>query len=178
AIIGCEEGVVIAACAQAAERGVCSVANINSGGQTVIAGHRASVEYAVELLKERGARRTAFLPVSAPFHCELMKPAAERLKPLLERAAFNDLAVPLVTNVDAQTIASGAQARDALERQVVAPVRWYESVVRMINDGVSRFVEIGPGKVLSGLVRQMSREVEVLSIQTPESLGEAVAVLR
>jgi len=177
AIMGCDSDIVEAACKEASERGVCSTANLNSANQTVIAGHRSAVEYAVELLKKRGARKAIMLAVSAPFHCELMKPAAERLEPLLQRAVFNDPAVPLVSGIDAEVITSAAQARSCLVQQVTLPVRWKDSVLRLIQEGVTRFVEMGPGKVLSGLVRQIDRNCEILNIDGPETLEQALAVL-
>jgi len=176
AIIGCDSDQVESACKEASIRGVCAAANLNSSNQTVVAGHRPAVEYAVELLKGRGARKAMMLAVSAPFHCELMRPAAERLQPLLERATFSDPAVPLVTGIDGEIITSGEQARQCLIRQVTLPVRWKDSVLRMIQEGVTRFVEIGPGKVLSGLVRQIDRNSEVINIDGPDSLEQALAV--
>jgi [acyl-carrier-protein] S-malonyltransferase len=177
AITGCQAQLVEAACNEASVRGVCSAANLNSPNQTVIAGHKSAVEYAVELLKERGARKATMLPVSAPFHCELMRPAAERLEPLLQQASFSDLGVPLVSGIDAEVITSGEQARQCLVRQVASPVRWKDSVLRLIQEGVTRFVEIGPGRVLSGLVRQIDRTSEVINIDGPESLTQALAVI-
>jgi [acyl-carrier-protein] S-malonyltransferase len=135
------------------------------------------VEYAVELLKNRGARKTIMLAVSAPFHCELMRPAAERLEPLLRHALFGDLAIPLVSGIDAEVITSGGQARSCLVRQVTLPVRWRDSVLRLIQEGVTRFVEMGPGKVLSGLVRQIDRSCEIINIDSPETLEQALAAL-
>ena len=121
------------------------------------------------------------LAVSAPFHCELMRPAADRLAPLLERTMFQDLQTPLVTNVDATIISSGDQARDALLRQVTAPVRWSDSMARLIQEGVVRFVEIGPGKVLSGLAKQICRErqadCEILNVDSLESLAPIIGAL-
>lgn len=117
------------------------------------------------------------LAVSAPFHCELMRPAAERLEPLLQQAVFSDPAVPLVSGSDAAVISSGTQARSCLVRQVTLPVRWKDSVLRLVQEGVTRFVEMGPGKVLSGLVRQIDRNCEILNIDGPETLEQALAVL-
>ena len=170
ALLGCDLETVHSVCAEASELGVCSPANINTQGQTVIAGNKSAVEHAVALAKARGARKAVMLVVSAPFHCELMKPAAERLRPVLEELEFSDLSVPLVTNVDAEVIRSVGEARDALLRQVVSPVRWSESVRRLLDAGVTRFVEMGPGKVLSGLVKQMSREVQLLNVEDAQSL--------
>ncbi|HEY6328891.1 MAG TPA: ACP S-malonyltransferase [Blastocatellia bacterium] len=179
AIMGCETQTIIDACKEASERGVCSPANINSPGQVVIAGHRPAVEYAVELLKARGARRTTMLAVSAPFHCELMRPAADRLGPMLERTQFSDLTTPLVTNVDARVVSSGQGARESLVRQVTLPVRWSETMSLLINEGVTKFVELGPGKVLSGLAKQICREsaasCEIITADSAESVQSIVS---
>jgi [acyl-carrier-protein] S-malonyltransferase len=177
ALLGCDLDTVKRVCEEASELGVCSAANINSPSQTVIAGHRSAVERAVELARSRGAKRAVMLVVSAPFHCALMKPAADRLRPILDATDFADLSVPLVTNVDAELISQGAAARGALIRQVASPVRWSDSVRRLIDEGVGRFIEIGPGKVLSGLVRQISREVMVLNVEDPDSLDAAATAL-
>jgi [acyl-carrier-protein] S-malonyltransferase len=177
ALMGCQLELVKQVCREASRLGVCSPANLNSPGQVVIAGHKEAVELAIELAKSRGARRAIILQVSAPFHCELMRPAAERLAPLLEAAEFRDLKVPLATNVDARLIRSGAEAKDALMRQVTQPVRWEEAIRRLLDEGVTTFVEIGPGKVLSGLVRQISPASQTLSVSDPASLESALAEL-
>ena len=177
ALIGIDVETVNSICAEASERGVCAPANINSPNQTVIAGHRPAVEHAVELAKRRGAKRAVMLAVSAPFHCKLMKPAAERLAGLFEETVFSDLEVPLVTNVGAALIKCGAEARDALLRQVASPVRWSESITRLLDEGVTRFIEVGPGKVLSGLVRQISRQVQILNVEDAQSLEATAGAL-
>jgi len=177
ALIGIDVEMVRAICAEASSRGVCAPANVNSPNQTVIAGHRPAVERAVELAKTNGAKRAVMLAVSAPFHCELMKPAAERLAALFTGTEFSDLKVPLVTNVDAELITCGNEARDALLRQVASPVRWSESIQRLLDEGVTRFIEVGPGKVLSGLVRQISRQCQVLNVEDVQSLEATVAAL-
>jgi [acyl-carrier-protein] S-malonyltransferase len=177
ALIGIDVEMVRAICAEASSRGVCAPANVNSPNQTVIAGHRPAVERAVELAKAKGAKRAVMLAVSAPFHCELMKPAAERLATLFTGTEFSDLKVPLVTNVDAKLITRGAEARDALLRQVASPVRWSESIQQLLDEGVTRFIEVGPGKVLSGLVRQISRQCQVLNVEDVQSLEATVAAL-
>lgn len=174
AVMGGGLEAIAGSCREASSRGVCSIANINAPGQIVIAGHRNAVEYAAELLRSRGAKRVILLAVSAPFHCELMAPAGERLSPLLDNTKFLDLKTPLVTSVDADVILSGGQARDSLKRQVASPVRWTDSVSRLIAEGVERFVEIGPGKVLSGLVKQIDGTVETVSIQSLEALEAAL----
>ena len=170
AILGSDLETVNAACAEAAKGDVCSAANINSPGQIVIAGDVAAIDRAIEILKARGARRAIKLNVSAPFHCALMKPAQERLAADLNQTSFGDLATPLVTNVDAKPINTGAEARDALVRQVSQPVRWLESVEFLAKQGVQSLVEIGPGKVLSGLARQINRELRCLNVEDEASL--------
>ena len=141
----------------------------------MIAGNVAAVDRASELLKARGAKRVINLNVSAPFHCALMMPAQHRLASDLEQTTFNDLQVPLVTNVDAQIPEAGDidAARDALVRQVSSPVRWLESIELLVARGVRTFVEVGPGKVLSGLMRQINRDVTALNIEDSESLSAA-----
>lgn len=178
AIIGCDFEVVNAACREASILGVCAPANLNAPAQTVIAGHRSAVQKAAELAKERGAKRAVMLAVSAPFHCELMQPAAVRLAAVLEDTEFSDLKVPLVANVDAAIITSGNEARRALTRQVASPVLWSDSITRMIEEGVTRFVEVGHGNVLSGLVKQIDRAATVFNTEDPESLEASAAALR
>ena len=177
ALIGIDIESVRAICAEASSRGVCAPANLNSPNQTVIAGHRPAVESAVELAKASGAKRAVMLAVSAPFHCELMSPAAERLAALFDQTAFADLSVPLVTNVDARLTTCGAGARDALLRQVASPVRWSESIKLLLDEGVTTFIEVGPGKVLSGLVRQHSRQCQMLNVEDEQTLEATAAAL-
>jgi len=177
ALIGIDIEAVQLICNEASTLGVCSPANINSPNQTVIAGHRSAVERAVTLAKEKGAKRAVMLAVSAPFHSELMKPAAERLASVFAKISFSNLNVPLVTNVDAQVITTGDEAREALLRQVASPVRWSESIKLLLGQGVTRFIEVGPGKVLSGLVRQISRQCEILNVEDIESLDAAAATV-
>lgn len=178
ALIGQSVEVVEDICREASELGVCSPANLNSPTQIVIAGHHAAVERAVLLAKERGVKRAVMLPVSAPFHCALMKPAAARLEPVLNEIEFRDLAVPLVTNAEASIIQSGSEARHCLIAQVDSPVRWTESIRLLIDRGVSTFVELGPGKVLSGLIRQISRESQALNVEDAQSLDASLAALK
>jgi [acyl-carrier-protein] S-malonyltransferase len=169
AILGLAPALVGEICHRAADGEVLAPANLNSPGQTVISGSATAVKRAVELASQSGAKRAVLLPVSAPFHSELMKPAEERLAADLERITFRDLRVPLVTNVDAEAITSGEEARQALVRQVCQPVRWEESVREMIGLGVSFFVEVGPGRVLSGMVRQIDRSVRAANVENEES---------
>jgi [acyl-carrier-protein] S-malonyltransferase len=177
ALIGIDIEAIQALCAEASGLGVCAPANINSPNQTVIAGHRPAVERAVELAKQRGAKRAVMLAVSAPFHCELMKPVADKLEPVFREITFSELQVPLITNVDAEITVSGADARDSLLRQVASPVRWSASIERLLAEGVTHFVEVGPGKVLSGLVRQISRQCEIFNVEDPQSLETTAAAL-
>jgi len=173
AILGADLQTVMEACDEAAQGEVCSPANINSPTQIVIAGDTAAIDRAIPILKERGAKRAIKLNVSAPFHCALMKPAQDRLAADLERMSFQDLTVPLVTNVDAKPVNRGDQARESIVRQVSQPVHWLESVELLINQGVQTFVEIGPGKVLSGLVRQIDRQVRCVNVEDAASLDSA-----
>ncbi len=177
AILGADLQVISEACNEAAQGEVCSPANINSPGQVVIAGDAAAVDRAITLLKERGAKRAVRLNVSAPFHCQLMMPAQERLAVELEKIEFQDLRTPLVTNVDAAPIEKGEDARTSLVRQVSSPVRWLETVQFLISNGVERFLEVGPGKVLSGLVRQTKRDAHVLNVEDEASLRSAQTAL-
>lgn len=178
ALLGGDAATVEAVCTEASSLGICSPANINSPTQIVIAGDKAAVEHAVELAKEKGIRRAVMLAVSAPFHCALMTPAAEKLRPVLEATEFRDLQTPLVTNVDAEVITTATAARDALFRQVAAPVRWSDSIKRLMDAGVETFVEVGSGKVLSGLVRSLNREARIFNVENPESLEATVAALQ
>jgi [acyl-carrier-protein] S-malonyltransferase len=157
-------------CEEAAQGEVVSVANINAPGQIVIAGTKAAVDRAIQVAKTRGIRRALPLPVSAPFHCELMKPAEERLRPLIEAAPFKDLWVSLISNVDASPIGTATAVRNALLRQVASPVRWVESVQKMISMGVRQFVEVGPGNVLTGLIRRIDSSVELINISDVPSI--------
>ena len=177
AVIGAELADIETACAVAAQDQVCAPANINSPGQVVIAGHAEAVERASEWLRSKGAKRVLKLNVSAPFHSALMLPAQERLAADLEGVTFHDLERPLVTNVDAAIIHAGAAARESLVRQVSAPVRWLESIRLLISEGVDTFVEVGPGKVLTGLLRQISREVKCYNVEDEASLKNAAAAL-
>jgi [acyl-carrier-protein] S-malonyltransferase len=178
AILGADIETVEAACAEAREgREVCSPANINSPGQIVIAGSASAVERAIPILKRRGAKRAVPLRVSAPFHCALMLPAQERLEAVLGEIEFTDLSVPLVTNAGAALIRTGAEARDSLVRQVSSPVRWRESVELLSREGVDAFVEIGPGKVLGGLVRQTAPQARSLNVEDAASLEATINAL-
>jgi len=177
ALLGLEASVAEKVCQDAAQGEVVSPANLNSPGQVVIAGHAAAVSRAVELAKKRGARRAVMLNVSAPFHCALMQPAAERLALDLDTLAIADPLVPLVNNADAQMALSAAAVRDGLKRQVTAPVRWEQSMRVLLTQGVGLSIEVGPGKVLSGLMRQIDRQAECLHAEDVASLNEVTSRL-
>lgn len=173
ALLGIELPAVQSVCERAAQGQVVAPANLNSQTQVVIAGHQEAVERAVTLAKESGAKRAIMLQVSAPFHCTLLKPAEERLGPELDACAFADPQIPVVTNVDAQPAMTAAAARDALKRQVSRPVRWQESVQWMVGEGVNTFVELGPGKILSGLVRAADKSALTFNVEDEKSLENA-----
>ena len=170
AIMGLSPAVVQDACKRAAESEICSPANLNSPEQTVVSGHAGAVKRAVEIASQLGAKRSMVLPVSAPFHSALMMPAQEKLEKDLNAAEFTELQVPLVTNVDADSIRQGEEARSALIRQVTMPVRWEESMRMLLDEGVNTFVEVGPGRVLTGLMRQIERSVATLNVEDEKSL--------
>lgn len=170
AILGMSPADVAEVCRKAADGDVVSPANLNSPEQVVISGSAAGIKRAIEIASQSGAKRAVMLPVSAPFHCVLMAPAQERLEPNLRAAAFGPLRFPLVTNVDASEVTSGEEARNALVRQVTAPVRWLDSMREMLDEGATVFVEVGPGKVLSGLLRQIDRSVRCLNVEDSGSL--------
>ena len=174
AILGMEVAKVNAVCADAAHGEVCEAANVNSPEQIVISGHAGAVERAAKLADERGAKKAKVLPVSAPFHCSLMKPAQDRLAGDLNALTLNSLATPVVCNVDASVVASADQARDALIRQVTGSVKWEQSVRLLISKGVQTFVEVGPGKVLWGLMRQIDRNPTSLYVGDEASLQKTL----
>jgi [acyl-carrier-protein] S-malonyltransferase len=180
AILGLDEPPVAAACRAASEElgnRVVSPANLNAPGQVVIAGHADAVARAGELARAAGAKRVIPLAVSAPFHCALMKPAEDRLAIDLRALSARDPRIPVVANVDADLKRSAAESIDALIRQVSSPVRWQDVVTRLIREGTTRFVELGPGNVLAGLIRKIDRSVAVVSVNDAAGLDAAVAQL-
>ena len=170
AILGLDVATVEAGCAVAAEGQVCSPANMNSPSQVVIAGNAEAIDRACEILKERGAKRAIKLNVSAPFHCALMMPAQERLEADLRELEYGSFLFPIVHNVDAAANDDAAKVREKLTRQVSSPVRWLQSVEKMSENGVEKFIEIGPGKVLTGLVRQIRKDAAYANVENTESL--------
>jgi [acyl-carrier-protein] S-malonyltransferase len=177
AILGLPVETVENACTEAAQGQVCSPANINSPAQIVIAGNSEAIDRAIEILTERGAKRAIKLNVSAPFHCALMKPAQEKLAKDLQEINFEDLRFPVIENVSAEANMKGERAREALTMQVSAPVRWADSIENLITKGVETFVEVGAGKILTGLVRQINRDVRCLNVENSDSLKNTLETL-
>jgi [acyl-carrier-protein] S-malonyltransferase len=177
AILGSSVEDVEAGCAEAAQGQVCSPANINSPSQVVIAGNTEAIDRACEILKEKGAKRAIKLNVSAPFHCLLMMPAQERLARDLESLEYSQFEFPIVHNVNADVNRNAEAVREALTNQVSAPVRWLQTIERLRSEGVETFVEVGPGKVLSGLVRQIDRELRTINVENSESLSSTIETL-
>jgi [acyl-carrier-protein] S-malonyltransferase len=177
ALLGLEAAAAEEVCREAAQGKVVSPANFNSPGQVVISGHRGAVARAVALARGRGAKRAVMLNVSAPFHCALMKSAGERLEKDLDLAEIRDPQIPLVNNVDAELVRSAAQVREGLKRQITAPVRWDQAMRVLRRENVEWFIEVGPGKVLSGLSRQIDRQAACLGVEDVATLNEAAARL-
>jgi len=177
ALMGMEFDDVKAVCEDTRGGRVCIPANDNAPGQVVIAGHADAVERAVEKAKAVGCRRAVMLPVSAPFHCSLMEPARRGLEPVLEKVEFADLRWPVVANVDARPVITGAEARARLEAQVDSPVRWRETMLYLKEQGIEAVVEVGPGSVLRGLAKRVSREWKLINVENVETLEKAVTEL-
>ena len=174
AILGMSSEEVTAICSEAAQGEVCEPANINSAEQIVISGHKHAVERATKLASDRGAKRAVMLPVSAPFHCSLMKPAQDRLAGDLRALKLQNPAVPVVSNVDAALVNNAESSRDALIQQVTGALKWEQSMRLLIASGVQTFVEVGPGKVLCGLMRQIDRSKTCLNVADETSLSKAI----
>jgi len=178
AILGVEPELLAEICAEAAQGEVVSAANFNSPGQIVIAGHTGAVNRAIEIAKARGFRKAMLLPVSAPFHCALMQKAADRLADTLDAVQVRPLTTPVVTNVEAKPNADASRVKPLLVTQVCSPVLWDASVQQMVAAGVTRFVEIGPGKVLAGLVKRIDKEAVSFNVQDAAGVkvmaGEAI----
>ena len=161
-------------CAEVAQGEVCQAANLNSPEQIVISGSKAAVQRAADLAKQRGAKRALILPVSAPFHCALMQPAQDRLAEDLHALSFYNPEVPVICNVDAVLVSAADQSRDALIRQVTGAVQWVKSMRALIELGVENYVEVGPGKVLCGLMKQIDKSRSCVNVQDEDSLQKAV----
>lgn len=179
AIIGLPQADVEALCQQVnAADNIVTLANINSPEQYVISGHVKAVDAVIALCKAKGAKRAIPLAVSAPFHCELMRPAAENLTPVLQAVNFSDLQIPLINNAEAAIITSGAEARKSLVRQIYSSVRWEETIRLMIAQGVTTFIEVGPGKVLTGLLKRIDKTAKSFNVCDVDTLNSTVQALQ
>jgi [acyl-carrier-protein] S-malonyltransferase len=174
AIMGMDLAAVERVCAEAAGTDVVQIANVNSPGQIVIAGHRVAVERAVALATAQGGKKSVMLPVSAPFHCALMAPVAERLAPALEAVAVADPRLPVVRNVDADVTRAASEVKPFLLRQIASPVRWTDCIQRLVAEGATSFVEVAPGRVLSALLRRIVDGGRGLSVEDPAGLEKAL----
>lgn len=177
AVIGLADDVVIKACAEASGSQVCSAVNFNSPGQVVIAGNKEAVEAASEALKAAGAKRVLPLPVSVPSHCALMKSAADELAKELAKVEFKAPSVPVINNVDVAKVEDAAAIKDALVRQLYSPVRWVETVQAASADGIKTMIEVGPGKVLAGLIKRIDKEVNAISLNDAATLEASLAAV-
>jgi [acyl-carrier-protein] S-malonyltransferase len=171
ALLGLDYGDVIAIVHEAGQGEICEAANDNGGGQVVISGHKAAVERAIILAQQKGAKRAILLPVSAPFHCALMKPAAKVMQDALASVIFHAPLVPVITNVEAMPVHDAEALRSGLVAQVTGSVRWRESVLRLVHEGVDSFIEVGAGKILSGLVKRIATGASCTAIGTPDDVN-------
>lgn len=178
AVLGLAKEQVEEACSAATEAGTVVVANLNGPGQVVISGWRAAVERAAALCREAGAKRVVFLEVSGPFHSPLMAPAVERLAGDFAKVTWREPSFPVIANCEAQPLGSVEEIKQALLRQLTSPVRWQESIEYLLAQGVDRFVEVGPGKVLSGLIKRIAGEVKIYNVEDRASLEKALASLQ
>ncbi len=177
AVLGLEDGQIEAVCDQAAQGQIVSAANYNSSGQVVIAGHKEAVERAVELAKTAGAKRSVILPVSVPSHCALMQKAADRFAERLDTVDFEQPTIPVLHNVDATEHSDVGEIKLALQDQLCQPVRWVETIQKMVSKDINTIVECGPGKVLSGLIKRINRSLNIFPVFDPTSLDKALAAL-
>lgn len=178
AILGMDKEGVAECCRAASEIGVCEPANFNCPGQIVVSGETAAVEKACEKAKELGAKRAVLLSVSAPFHCSMLRGAGEKLAKELENVQMHEMNIPVITNVTADYIADSDEVKGLLEKQVSNSVKWEESVRRMITDGVDTFVEVGPGKALSGFIKKIDRALNVHNVEDMASLEKTLAEIK
>ncbi len=174
AIIGLENNVVAECCIEASKEGIVEPANYNCPGQVVIAGEVSAVNKAMELCSQKGAKRTITLQVSAPFHCSMLESAGKKLALELEKTKVHKMSLPVVANVNAQYVANESIVKDLLIKQVSSPVLWEDSVRNMIKNGVDIFIEIGPGKVLTGFIKRINKDVKVFNVENIESLNETL----
>jgi len=177
AIIGLENNDVVECCKEASQIGIAEPANFNCPGQVVVAGEVAAIEKVIELCKAKGAKRAMLLPVSAPFHCSLLKPAGEKLASELANITLKDIEIPVVTNVTAECVTDKSVVKDLLVKQVSTSVLWENCIRTMLDKGVDTFIEIGPGKVLSGFVKKVNKDVKILNVENLESLNKTLEEL-
>ena len=177
AILGMEREAVEKTCHEAAKNGIVAPANYNSPGQIVIAGEKKAVEKAVELARAGGAKKVVLLAVSVPSHCAMMKAAGDRLAKELEEITISNLRIPIVNNAYAKFISSAAELRPSLIKQISSPLFWEDSINKLTADGFDTFIEIGPGKVLSGLVKRIAKDAKVLNVEDVKSMGETLSAL-
>ncbi len=178
AILGLDADSVTECAKKASDVGICEPANFNCPGQIVVSGEVKAVEKACEIAKEMGAKRAMMLAVSAPFHCSMLKGAGEKLAAELENVELSDMTIPVVTNVTADYIGDESEVKDLLKRQVSSSVKWEESVRRMIADGVDTFVEVGPGKALSGFIKKIDKDVRIFNVEDCESLEKTLSSIQ
>lgn len=177
AILGLDRDLVEKICQQVSQDMVVEPANYNAPGQVVISGSRQAVELVVQLAKEKGAAKASMLSVSGPFHCSLMKPAGRKLKTELDKLEFSDLLIPLINNADAEILSSGNSVKESLVRQISSPVRWEESMRKMVEEGVEATVELGPGRVLSALMKRIDKRMPTLQAENTASLNKTLQEL-
>ncbi|MBI5182271.1 MAG: ACP S-malonyltransferase [Nitrospirae bacterium] len=174
AIIGLDKEALNSVCKEASNEGVISPANMNSPVQVVIAGEKNAVQRAMELAKQKGAKKIVPLSVSVPSHCKLMEPVGKRLEAELNKIDIKNLSMPLINNADAKAITDSAELKDSLVRQLSYPLLWVDSVMRMIEIGVDTFIEVGPGTVLSGLVKRINKDVNIFNVEDKKSLEDTL----
>lgn len=177
AILALDPETVLECCKEASEVGICEAANFNCPGQIVVSGEVKAVEKCCELAKEKGAKRAMLLPVSAPFHCSMLIGAGEKLGRELENVEIHDMKIPVVTNVTADYVSDKAEVKELLKRQVSNSVKWEESVRRMIEDGADTFIEVGPGKALSGFIKKIDKDIPVYNVEDMASLEKTLDAL-
>lgn len=178
AILALDADTVLACCKEASDYGICEAANFNCPGQIVVSGEVKAVEKCCEIAKEKGAKRAMLLPVSAPFHCSMLKGAGEKLSQELKNVELHEMKIPIITNVTADYIKSVDEVKGLLEKQVSSSVKWEESIRRMIADGADTFVEVGPGKALSGFIKKIDKELRVYNVEDMASLEKTLEGLK
>ena len=178
AILNLDAETVLACCKEASSEGICEAANFNCPGQIVVSGEVKAVEKCCEIAKEKGAKRAMLLPVSAPFHCSMLEGAGEKLAKELENVEISDMNIPVITNVTAEYVENKDVVKELLKKQVSNSVKWEESVRKMISDGVDTFIEVGPGKTLSGFIKKIDKEIAVYNVEDIASLDKTLEALK